>query len=130
MKNKHRNLSLGLILIITLLSSITPIALAETRQNHLVEFLYDNQNADGTFGIAYQETAYAIEMIDHFNAYLVEVLFEATESVNVPELKEFLVNQIQAMFNVESINLYKLLYYLDTLNRLESLETSLDSSLH
>jgi len=130
LKNKHRNLSLGLILIITLLSSITPIALAETRQNHLVEFLYDNQNADDTFGIAYQETAYAIEMIDRFNAYLVEVLFEATESVNVPELKEFLVNQIQAMFNIESINLYKLLYYLDTLNRLESLQTSLDSSLH
>ena len=130
MKNKHRNLSLGLILTIILLSSITPVALAKTRQNHLIDFLYDNQNTDGTFGISYQDSAYAIEMIDYFNAYLVETLFEATESVDVPEFKEFLVNQIQAVFNVESINLYKLLYYLDTLNRMELLESSLDSSLH
>lgn len=130
MKNKHRNLYLGLILIITLLSSITPIALAKTRQNQLVEFLYDKQNADGTFGSAYQDTAYAIEIIDYFNAYSVEVLFEATKSVDISELKTFLLDQIQTMFSNGIIDLYKLLPYLDTLNRLESLEASLDSSLH
>ncbi len=130
MKNKHRNLSLGLILIITLLSSITPVALAKTRQNHLIDFLYDSQSSDGTFGIAYQDTAYAIEIIDYFNAYFVEVLFEATKSVDIPTLKTFLIDQIQTMFNDENIDLYKLLPYLDTLNRLESLGTSLDSNLH
>ncbi len=130
LKNKHRNLSLGLILIITLLSSITPIALAKTRQNHLVEFLYDKQNADGTFGITYQDTAYAIEIIDYFGAYSLEVLFEATKSVDIETLTTFLIDQLQTMFDDENIDLYKLLPYLDTLNRLESLETSLDSSLH
>jgi len=130
LKNKHRNLSLGLILIITLLSSITPIALAKTRQNHLVEFLYDNQNPDDTFGSAYHDTAYAIEIIDYFNAYSVEVLFEATKSVDIPTFKTFLIDQLQTMFNDENIDLYKLLHYLDTLNRLETLDESLDSSLH
>ncbi len=130
LKNKHRKLSLGLLLIITFLCSITPVALAKTRQNHLIDFLYDNRNTDGTFGIAYQDTAYAIEIIDYFNAYSVEVLFEETKSVDIATLKEFLIDQIQIMFDVESIDLYKLLYYLDTLNRMESLETSLGSSLH
>ena len=129
MKNK-RNLSLGLILIITLLSSITPVALAKTRQNHLIGFLYDTQDADGTFGIADQDTAYAIEIIDYFNAYTVEVLFEATKSVDITEFKEFLIDQIQTMFNDGNIDLYRLLYYLDALNRMESLGASLDSTLH
>ncbi len=129
MKNK-RNLSLGLILIITLLSSITPVALAKTRQNHLIGFLYDTQSPDGTFGIADQDTAYAIEIIDYFNAYTVEVLFEATKSVDIEALKTNLIDQLQTMFTDENIDLYKLLHYLDTLNRLETLETSLDSSLH
>ena len=118
------------MLIITLLCSITPVALAKTRQSHLIDFLYDNQNADETFGIANQETAYAIEIIDYFNAYLVEALFEVTKSVDIPTFKLFLINQIQTMFDVGEINLYKILYYLDTLNRMESLETSLGSSLH
>jgi len=130
LKNKHRKLSLGFLLTITLLCSITPAALAKTRQNHLIDFLYDNQNTDGTFGIAYQDTAYAIEIINYFNAYSVEVLFEETKSVDIPTFKEFLINQIQTMFNVKNIDLYELLYYLDTLNRMESLETSLGSTLH
>jgi hypothetical protein len=130
LKNKHRNLSLGLLIIITLLCSITPVALAKTRQSHLVNFLYANQETEGTFGIAYQDTAYAIEIIDYFNAYSVETLFEVPKSVDIEEFKQFLIDQIQAMFNVAQIDLYKLLYYLETLNRMQSLETSLDSSLH
>jgi len=130
MKNKHRNLSLGLILIITLLCSITPVALAKTRQNHLIDFIYDSQNPDGTFGIADQDTAYAIEIIDYFNAYTVEALFEATKSIDTAEFIEFLIDQIQTMFNGGNIDLYKLLYYLDALNRMESLGTSLESTLH
>jgi len=130
LKSKYRNFSLGLVLIITLLCSITPVTLAKTRQSHLIDFLYDNQDADGTFGITHQDTAYAIEIIDYFNAYYVEVLFEETKSVDVAEFKEFLINQIQTMFNDENIDLYELLYYLDALNRMEVLVTSLGSSLH
>ena len=106
------------------------MALAKTRQNYLIDFLYDNQSSDGIFGIAYQDTAYAIEIIDYYNAYLVEVLFEEAKSVDIPTFKAFLIDQIQTMFNVEEIDLYELLYYLDALNRMESLETSLDTSLH
>ena len=106
------------------------MALAKTRQNHLIDFLYDNKNSDDTFGIANHDTAYAIEIIDHFNAYLVEVLFEATKSVDIPIFKAFLLNQIQTMFDTGEIDLYKLLYYLDALNRMEDLDTSLGSNLH
>jgi prenyltransferase beta subunit len=106
------------------------VTLAKTRQSHLIDFLYDNQNTDGTFGLIHQDTAYAIEIIDYFNAYFVEVLFEAAKSVDVTEFKELLINKIQTMFNVEIIDLYELLYYLDALNRMELLEKSLGSSLH
>ncbi len=129
MKSRY-NLSLGLILIITLLCNITPAALAKTRQSHLIDFLYDNQNSDGTFGIAYHDTAYALEIIDSFNAYQVEALFGGTKSVNILTLTSYLLNLIQTMFDAENIDLYTLLYYLDTLNRMGSLEPSLNSSLH
>ncbi|MHA1472777.1 MAG: hypothetical protein ACTSQW_06750, partial [Promethearchaeota archaeon] len=84
MKSNHRNLSLGILLVITLLCSITPVALAKTRQSHLIDFMYENQNSDGSFGVASQDTAYATEIIDHFDAYVAEVLFGQTKSIDIP----------------------------------------------
>jgi hypothetical protein len=104
--------------------------LAKTRQNHLIGFIYENQNSDGSFGVASQDTAYAIEIIDHFNAYVSDVLIGQTKSIDIPTFKSFLISQIQTMFDVEEIDLYDLYYYLDALNRMETLDDSLDSNLH
>lgn len=130
LKSNHRNLSLGILLVTTLLCSITPVALAKTRQSHLIDFIYENQNSDGSFGVASQDSAYATEIIDHFDAYVSDALAGQTKSIDIPAFKLFLISQIQTMFDVEEIDFYDLLYYLDALNRMESLDDSLDSNLH
>ena len=109
--------------------SITPIVLAKTRQSHLVDFIYENQAGNESFGLSPQDTANAIEILDHYNAYQVEVLFEAIRSVDIPDLMVNLEDQIQAIFDAGEVDIYKIYYLLETLNRLESLETSLDSNL-
>ncbi|MFX1448106.1 MAG: prenyltransferase/squalene oxidase repeat-containing protein [Promethearchaeota archaeon] len=129
MKRRIRNLTFVLLLI-TLMLSITPIALAKTRQSHLVDFIYENQIGNTTFGVTPQDTANAIEILEFYNAYLVEILFEAPKSVDIPKLKSSLNTRIQIMFDTGEIDIYNVYYYLETLNTLESLETSLNSTLH
>ncbi len=109
--------------------SITPIALAKTRQSHLVDFIYENQKANESFGISPQDTANAIEILDFYNAYLIEVLFEEIRSVGITGLKAYLQEQIRTMFETGEIDIYQIYYLLETLNMLESLETSLNSVL-
>ena len=110
--------------------SITPLALAKTRQSHLIDFIYSHQKGNESFGVSPQDSANSIEIIHYYNAYLVEVLFEETKSVNIPNLKVYLGDTIQAMFDVGEIDIYKICNLLETLNTLESLDTSLDSDLH
>ncbi|MBY8987608.1 MAG: hypothetical protein KGD61_04060 [Candidatus Lokiarchaeota archaeon] len=110
--------------------SITPMALAKTRQSHLIDFIYNNKNNDETFGVTPQDTTKAIKILDFYNAYLVEVLFEETKSVNINELKGYLKDEIQTMFNTGEIDIYDIYHHLETLNKLEPLATSLDSTLH
>jgi prenyltransferase beta subunit len=110
--------------------SITPIALAKTRQSHLVDFIYGFQRGDGRFGNIPSETSNAIEILDYYDAYLIEVLFEEPKSVDKAELKDYLRDKIQGMFHTGEIDVYEINHRLITLNILESLETSLNSSLH
>ena len=65
--------------------SITPVALAKTRQSYLIDFVYNNQRSDESFGTSPRDTANAIEIIEEYNAYLVEVLFELLEKIFVPK---------------------------------------------
>jgi len=110
--------------------NITPIALAKTRQSHLIDFIYENQRGKITFGLSSQDTANAIEILDFYDAYLVENLFETPKSVDIPDLKVYLKNGIKTMFDTGEIDIYKVYHSLETLNRLEPLETSLNSTLH
>jgi len=110
--------------------SITPVALAKTRQSHIIDFIYTQKQRNETFGLIPQETSDAIKILDYYNAYLVEVLFEEPKSVDIPDLKVNLRNLIQAMFTTETIDIYSIYHYLVTLNILEPLQTSLNSSLH
>ncbi|GAJ17212.1 unnamed protein product, partial [marine sediment metagenome] len=116
-----------LALIITLLLGITPIASAKTRQIHLIDFLYENQNSDESFGISTQDTANAIEIIDFYNAYLIEGFLQAVKKVNIPTLRDYLEDEITSMFNEGEIDIYDLFYILSTLDFLGAL---LDLNLH
>lgn len=109
---------------------MTPVALAKTRQSHLVDFIYGHQHKQENFGISPQDTTHAIEILDYYNAYLVEVLFEETKSVDKSDLKDYLRNEIQAMFHTGEIDIYGINYHLETLNILDPSETSLNSTLH
>jgi len=110
--------------------SITPVALAKTRQSHLIDFIYDQQKGNESFGVSPQDTANAIEILEHYDAYLVEILFEETKSVDKSDLKDYLGDEIQAMFDAGEVDIYKIYNLLETLNTLEPLATSLDSDLH
>jgi len=105
--------------------SITPVALAKTRQSHLVDFIYEHQEVNESFGVSPQDTANAIEILGDFDAYTVEILFEATKSVDKAALEVYLVDEIQAMFDTGEIDIYTIYYFLETLKTLGSLETSL-----
>ncbi len=85
--------------------SITPVALAKTRQSHLIDFIYSHQNGNESFGVSPQDTANAIEIINYYNAYVVEILFEPTKSVEKSALKGYLGDEIQAMFDTGEIDI-------------------------
>ena len=85
--------------------SITPIALAKTRQSHLVDFIYENQKGNESFGLSTQDTANSIEILDYYKAYLVEALFEEIKSVDIPDLKVYLEDEIQAIFDAGEIDI-------------------------
>lgn len=112
-----------------MLLGIAPIASAKTRQIHLIDFLYENQNNDESFGILTQDTANAIEIIDFYNAYLIESFLQATKKVDIPALEVYLEDEITSMFNNEEIDIYDLYYLLSTLGFLGKLDL-LDSILH
>ena len=107
--------------------SITPVALAKTRQSHLIDFIYYHQKGNESFGVSPQDTANAIEILASNNAYTVEILFEETKSVDKAALEVYLMDEIQAMFDTGEIDIYTIYYFLETLR---SLETSLGSDLH
>ena len=110
--------------------SITPVALAKTRQSYLIDYVYENQKNDESFGTSPKDTTNAIEILKEYNAYLVEVLFEATKSVDITDLKDYLTDEIQTMFNTGGIDIYKMFHHLEALNIIESSGTLLDSTLH
>lgn len=109
---------------------ITPIASAKTRESHIIDFLYENQNNDESFGISPQDTANAIEIIKYFGAYNIESFLQATKRVDIPTLKVYLEDEITSMFNETEIDIYiNLFYILSTLDFLGKLD-SLDLNLH
>ena len=130
MRNKVRNFT-ALSLIILVIFGISPVVLAKSRSSHLIDFLYTQQNEDQTFGTSYEDTARAIEIIDHYDAYLVSNLFEEDKKVDKETLGENLNNRIVNLFETESItqttSIPNLYYILKTL---KIIEYTIDSSLN
>jgi len=106
---------------------ITPIASAKTRQSHIIDFLYENHNNDESFGTSTQDTANAIEIIDHYGIYKIEGFLQEIKKVDIPTLKVYLEDEISSIFNREKIDIYDLFYLLSTL---DFLGASLNLSLH
>ena len=107
-----------------------PIAFAKTRQNYIIDFIYENQNNDETFGFTYQDTAYALEIIEHYNSYKVEDLFGVKYSVDKTLLEENIIDYIQQMFDDNVVNIYDLYYLLKSLNILADLNEAIEVDLH
>ncbi len=110
-----------------MLLGIAPIASAKTRQGHIIDFLYENHNDDESFGISTQDTANALEIIDFYNAYLIESFLQAVKKVDIPTIEVYLKDNITSMFNDEEIDIYDLFSLLSTL---DFLGTTLDLDLH
>ena len=71
-----------------------------------------------------QDTANAIEIIDFYDAYLIEGFLQAVQKVDIPTLEEYLEAEITSMFNDGEIDIYDLFYLL---SGLDSLGTQLNS---
>ncbi|MEJ2294019.1 MAG: prenyltransferase/squalene oxidase repeat-containing protein [Candidatus Lokiarchaeota archaeon] len=125
MKLKTRNVVL-ISTIILFFVLLTPSVLAKTRQSYLTDYLFGTQADSQRFGSSYQETAYALEIINHFKAYEVSGLFGTDVKVNKLEFQDNLEDAIETMFDEGEIKIYDL-YYL--IKSLDILGASLDSTL-
>ncbi len=99
---------------------LTPIVLAKTRESYLVDFIFEKKNDSVKFGSSYQETAYALEIIDYYNLYQIQGLFGVETKVDVALFRENLESEISSMFNNEEIRLYDLYYLVKSLDILDS----------
>lgn len=117
-------------LVVLVCFTIIPAAFAKTRQSHIIDFIYANQDNYENFGTTPQDTAYALEIIDYYNSYSVQDFLGVKYRVDKTSLKENLTGQIAEMFNNELINIYNLYYLLKSLNILEPLDQSLQLNLH
>jgi len=125
LKNKLRSLSI-ITLMFTIFLIVVPVVSAKSRRNYLADFLFQSNNNNEIFGDSYEETFYALEIIDYFNIYIVEGLFSSETKVDKATFIENLETKIEEMFDTKEINLYNLYYLLSSLNILNNLDT-LDS---
>ncbi|MFW9936747.1 MAG: prenyltransferase/squalene oxidase repeat-containing protein [Candidatus Thorarchaeota archaeon] len=106
----------------TVLIVITPIVSAKARNKYLTDFIFTQQDDNSGFGESEQETAYAFEIINYYNLYVVQGLFGSTTKVDVSAFKENLEEKL------EETNLLYEIYFL--LKALDILDYSLDSDLY
>ncbi len=97
---------------------IIPLASAKPRDSYLVDFIYSEQVGDEGFGNSYQETAQALEILNHFNLFTVEGLFGVENKVDVPTLRDYLDGKLTEMFDEENVDLYDLYGILKSLTYL------------
>ncbi|MFX1492721.1 MAG: prenyltransferase/squalene oxidase repeat-containing protein [Promethearchaeota archaeon] len=112
MKN---NLRLTIItLMFTIFLIFIPVVSAKTRQSYLTDFLFQNQIGNEKFGNNYEDTSYALEIIDYYNLY--------ENKVDKETFIDNLVTKVQEMVDSGEIDLYNLFYLLNSLDILNGLE--------
>ncbi|MFX1498175.1 MAG: prenyltransferase/squalene oxidase repeat-containing protein [Promethearchaeota archaeon] len=127
MKSKLRSLTV-IAIIFSLFFVILPSVSAKTRQSYLVDFLYHNYNENRRFGNNFEDTFYALEIINHYNLYSIPVLFGTEVKIDKPTFIDNLKTDLEELFEDNGVNLYVLFYILSCLNILNGLE-SLDSNI-
>ncbi|MFX0031053.1 MAG: hypothetical protein ACFE8E_00270 [Candidatus Hodarchaeota archaeon] len=126
MKNKLRSL-ITITVIFSLFLILLPTVAAKSRQSYLVDFLYQNYDENRRFGNSYEDTFYALEIIDYYNLYSIPGLFGDEVKIDKTTFIDYLETKVEEMFDDEEINLYDLFYILSSLDILNGLE-SLDSN--
>ena len=130
MKFKSKYITIISVLL-TILIVITPIVSAKVRNKYLTDFIFTQQDDSSGFGESEQETAYALEIIDYFNLYVVQKLFSSTTKVNTTEFRDNLEENINTLFNDEEVNLYNIYYILKALDILDySFDPDLKDKVH
>jgi hypothetical protein len=121
LKKKYLILTVLTLLSIIIIGAI-PTALAKTRKNYLIDFIFNTEIESEGFsetkegGFSYEATAYALSILDYYG-------FNPHEKSS---LQENLEDKISTLLNSEDMSIYNL-YYL--LKSLEILDYSIDTSL-
>lgn len=127
MKSKLRSLTI-ITIIFSLFFVILPTVSAKTRQSYLVDFLYQDYRENKSFGNSFEDTFYALDIINHYNLYSIPVLFGTEVKIDKPTFINNLEIDLEEMFEDNEVNLYSLSYILSSLNILNGLG-SLDSNI-
>lgn len=123
MKPKYRKLTIVILAFFLFLSAI-PSALAKTRNGYIVSFILNNEIEGEGFSnaisddniISFEATAYALELLGYYNKNPQEIEL----------LQSNLEDDIKAMFDNNTVDLYSLYYLLKSLKILDdsySIET-------
>jgi len=129
LKNKFQYLTL-IALSLTILLTITPIVSAKSRESYLTDFIFSNQIDDEGFGETEEDTAFSLEIIDYFDLYIVQGLFNTEIKVDVTSFQENIENQLADMFANQTVSIYKLYYLLKALDILDYTLKDSDPDLH
>jgi hypothetical protein len=114
--------------LLTILIVITPIVSAKSRNKYLTDFIFTQQEDSLGFGESDEDTAYALEIIDYFNLYIIQGLFGSISKVDISAFKENLEEKVNDLLGQGLYTIYYLLKSLDILGY--SIDTDLSNKLH
>jgi len=109
-----------IVLFFTCILIVTPMAASATRGTYLTNFILANQDENDVFGDSYEETSYALEILNDFGIL---------SSIDTQSLQIYLQNTIQKEFDNNNMNVYNLYYLLNSLNLLIPSGELVNSSL-
>lgn len=126
MRSKLRSLAV-ITVIFSLFLIMLPTVSAKTRESYLVDFLYQNYDENNNFGNTFEDTFFALEIIDYYNLYSIPVLFGTEDKIDKATFIDHLESKVEEMFDDDDVNLYDLSNILASLNILNGI-ASLDSN--
>lgn len=142
MKNKSSIFTI-IILTFTFLIFIAPTVFAKTRSSYLIDYIYSNQGlteeSGELFGETYEDTAQALEILKYYQAFTIESLFGVENKVDQAELRDYLNEQLEEIFDSNTIVLYEVFNILRSLDLIgfvidnalnETIEDYLNSCSH
>lgn len=100
---------------------ITPLALAVTRQTHIINYVMSTKNAnDQGFGNSFDATSNALEVLNRFNAL---------DKVDSSAMLEYLTTELERMIDQNDLNIYDLYYILRSIDLLNSTNEEVNTDI-